>query len=99
MSPSISPQKSGMRSEPAPTETLHPESGRAGRTRDDAAASAAPEGGIPTPATPPGGDDYHGQQFIGLQNVPRSADNVSIGRILQVRDRLLQISGRSHSES
>ena len=61
------------------------------RTRDDAAAPAAPEGGIPAPATPPGGDDYHGQQFIGLQNVPRSAGDVSIGRILQVRDRLLQI--------
>ena len=61
------------------------------RIRDDAAAPAAPEGGIPAPATPPGGDDYHGQQFIGLQNVPRSADNVSIGRVLQVRDRLLQI--------
>ena len=61
------------------------------RTRDDAAAPAAPEGGIPAPATPPGGDDYHGQQFIGLQSVPRSAGDVSIGRILQVRDRLLQI--------
>ena len=61
------------------------------RTRDDAAAPAAPEGGIPAPATPPGGDNYHGQQFIGLQNVPRSADNVSIGRVLQGCDRLLQI--------
>ena len=60
------------------------------RTRDNAAAPAAPEGGIPAPATPPGGDDYHGQQFIGLQNVPRSAGDVSIGRILQVRDRLLK---------
>ena len=61
------------------------------RTRDDATDAAGPAGGIPAPATPPGGADYHGQQFMGLQNVPRSAEGVSICRSLQVHDKLLEV--------
>ena len=60
------------------------------RTRADAADAAGSAGGIPAPATPPGAGDYHGQQQTGLQNVPRSAENIPISRSLQIRDRLTQ---------
>ena len=61
------------------------------RTRAEASSAAEPAEGIPAQATPPGAGDCHGQQQQGLQNVPRSADNIPIGRSLQIRDRLLQV--------